>query len=291
MRGAILVAGLLLAATLPVAVGASTSTVEIDRDGVAGDTVAVEVTPEGDDLTIQAGSTFTVAARYDQVREDSSVAWAVSDRSTVARESLGYFTTQPAGDTHLEVLTDHADLQVSFNGTGLRFSQVTWIATVVRSVHLSGQSPWTLAVAAPGAASIDVNATFELADPAEVTGEGTAGAGLTAAAEDFDGTAQVTGDWTVAADMEATATAPEGTTGFAVLFPWRSTGAGVYGVDAPGPRDHTVVAVSDGDGKLPVARVLAGPSGTYRHWVDAAAWHHEGAFEGRVAIFFAAPAF
>lgn len=291
MRRVLLVAvGLLVAATLPVTAG-SGSTVEIDRTGVAGDTVAVEITPEGDDLTIEAGSSFTVTARYANLREDMSVAWAVTDRSTVAFESLGYFTTQPAGDTHLEVLTDHADLQVSVGETDELFSQVTWIATVVQSVHLSGQSPWTLAVSAPGAASVDVNATFELAESATVTGEGTAGAGLTVAAEDFDGTAQVTGDWTVAADMEATATAPDGTTGFAVLFPWRSTGAAVYGVEAPGERDHTVVAVSDGDEQLPAAHVLAGPSGTYRHWVDAAAWHHEGAFEGRVAIFFAAPAF
>lgn len=288
MRRALVVALLLLAATLPTAVSASSSTIEIDRQGVAGDTVAVEIVPDGDDLTIQAGSTFTVTARYAQLREDSSVAWAVTDRSTVAFESLGYFTTQPGGDTHLELLTDHADLQVSFNETALRFQQITWIATVVESVHLSGRSPWTLAVSAPGAASVDVNATFELAEPADVTGEGTAGAGLTAAAEDFDGAAQVTGAWTVAADMEATATAPDGTMGFGVLFPWRSTGAGVYGVEAPGERDHTVVAVSDGD-ELPAARVLAGPSGTYHHWVDASAWHHEGRFEGRVAIFFAAP--
>lgn len=291
MRRALSVAFLIVAAGLPMTVSASTSTVEIDRTGVAGDTVAVEVTPEGNDLTIQAGSTFNITARYAQLREDTSVAWAVTDRSTVAFESLGYFTTQPGGDTHLEVLTDHADLQVSFNEAGFRFTQVTWTATVVESVHLSGQSPWTLAVSAPGASSVDVNATFELAEPAEVTDEGTAGAGLTAAAEDFDGTAQVTGDWTVAADMEAAATAPDDTIGFAVLFPWRSTGAGVYGVEAPGPRDDRVVAVSDGGEELPAAHVLAGPSGTYHHWVDVAAWHHEGSFEGRVAIFFAAPAF
>lgn len=288
-RAAVLAAALLVAASVPALAGHGGSTVELDRDGLAGDTFAFEVTPvSGDDLTILAGSSFTITAHYPAFREDSAVAWAATDLTTVAFESVFYFTDQGTGEAHVEVLTDRTDVEVSVDEAEPWFDEITWDATIVGDLHLSGDAPWTLAVTTPEAASVDVDATFHLAESAGVTGEGVAGAGVVAATEDFDGTAQVSSRQTAAVGMEATAEAPDGTRGFAVMYPFRSTGAGWYGVEAPGPRDDQHLVVAD-DEEPPAAHVLAGPSGLYRHWVRSAAWSHTGGLDGRVAVFFAVP--
>lgn len=271
-----------------VPVQAAGSDLQHSRTDLDGDTYAFRLDPD-EPVTIQAGSTISIDATYAAPREDAAVALAWTDLTTVARESVVYFAVQNGGETHIELL-DHTavgqELHIDDPDGPFRSFGGTWLFT--SDVTLSAR-PWHFAVSAPGAHSIDVTLDLHLSENLTLAGEGVAGSGATWAAEDFDGAAQLVADGrTAAAGVQATATAPTGTRGFAVLFPFTGRGAGRYGIEAPGPRDDARTVLQTASGPPPAAHVLAGPAGTYDHWIDAEAWQQDD-LDGRAGVFFAAP--
>lgn len=281
----LLVAFLLLAA-MPA--HAASSTLVRDLDGLSGDTYVVTLEPDGP-FVIEAGSQVVMDVTYPEPREDAAFALAYTDLQTQVFTSVDYFTFDGAGETHTELLTQTpVGVQIDRNEPG-EFTQVRIIHTLLTDVSFPDR-PWHLAVSAPGAWTFDVRLELEVTGDVTFGDDGTAGAGMVAAMEDFDGTAQHDQEpYTAGVDVHATASAPGGTRAFAVLFPFTARGAGWYGIDGPGSADHQLVRIQPSSGPPPAAHVLLGPSGSYDHFVRAEAWQHTTATDGRVAVFFAAP--
>lgn len=294
------VAALLLLAAVPLPAAAQTegpvataSKLDYVRTGLAGDTYVLKLNSNqtGQPFTIQAGSRISVDALYPAFREDFAIAFAFTDLVTTAGESLFYGTFQTSPGLRLELLSDTFGPEVEVvpdSSTGST-GGIGWDVIFTSSFAFPDRD-WYLAVSTPEAVLFDVHVNLTLDTKVDLLAEGTAGAGLVASTDDFDGTAQVEmNQHTVALDVEARGQAPAGTRAFAVLLPMFSRGAGSYGVNGPGGNDDRVTIITTTGNGPPPAFVLAGPPGTYRHFVSFEAWQHTQRPDGRAAVFFAAP--
>lgn len=277
----------------PASTTSTSSTLDYTRSNLSGDTYAFTLNSKsaGQPFTIQAGSTISVDAVYPGVRDDFALAFAFTDLQETAREALFYGTFQTSPGLRVELLSHSVgpEVQVTPRTTTGSTDRIGWDLIFDEAITFPDRD-WHFAVSTPEAAVFDVHVDLSLDTDVDLLGEGTAGAGLVASTDDFDGAAQVEmNGWTAAAGMHALAEAPSGTRAFAVLLPMDDRGAGSYGVDGPGGNDHRVVAVSLSSSGPGPAFVLTGPPGTYRHYVTGEVWQHTTTLDGRAAVFFAAP--